>query len=340
MALQATRQHSLPMRFWAQSLLRKASVFSLVSLAGCVSWLDSEAFDREVKAGTEVVASALVNTQLMRLDHLVQQDAVYEVQCSPGRSDAAIGGMAGASRFGVDFRDGDKVVLRKGVDVALFHESPDPDSHLRLVRHSHLSSEIVEEQDPILDVVDAGYEIMVRRSALTKHQLLSASERVRRTPTDYFAGGSQISAGSMDMWQVVWWAVFPPIEIGRLVSRAFGARLERPTNFTESVIDRSAVPTDKFVAIREGRGGVRIRWVLTWGQAGRVEGALDLAEEGLYRVPLEDHEGALRQDMDIHRYGKLVVTDEDSGAELVHTIDIMNWVALTERARSGGQDGR
>ena len=71
-----------------------------------------------------------------------------------------------------------------------------------------------------------------------------------------------------------------------------------------------------------------------------MEGALDLAEEGLYRVPLEDHEGALRQDMDIHRYGQLVVTDLDSGATLKHSVDIMKWVALTERARSGGQDGR
>ncbi len=313
---------------------------ALASLGGCVSWLDTESYERDVTANPEIVEAALANTRSMRLDHVVLRDGVYEIQCSSGSGGRSVDGMVGANRFGSDVRSGEKIVLHKDDAISLFLESPEPGSHLRLVWHKGLSSEVVEEQDSTLDLVDLGPEIQVRRCSLTKHGLLSAVEQVQRAPTEYDVCGSNVSADAMDWWQILGWTIFPPIEIGRLVSRMFGGRLETPNRFEESVVGGSEVETHASVTTRHGKGGVKVRWELTWGTTGRAEAEVDLPPDGLYRIPLEDHEASMRQNIDMDRIGKLVVKALDSNATAEQDIDIMKVTERLEKARSGGKDGR
>jgi len=153
----------------------------------------------------------------------------------------------------------------------------------------------------------------------------TVKQHMVKRPVAYSLGNRSFSGKQLDQEQVLWWVMFPPVEIGRLLSRAMGSRLEKPMEFTEEVSDFTDVCLEERLAWDKPVEGVLCNWSLSgFGDRMIIKGEVRTGPDGRARIPFESQVQRIATDIDLGRAGRLEVLDPISGLTEVVAVDLQD----------------
>lgn len=296
---------------------------ALLSTGSCVTRMDSEHYDRmEPVAWSELARSGPVSNSGV-LTHSFEELARYQVSGYSGlaRCSGSLGMklVAPGSLGETDFvaGPGDVLALRS---TAVLEEGA-----IVLRRRSGEYLAVVSEGELQLRAEGLDGEWWVSASKPCEAEVRNRKQHVVKKPVAYTWGSERFPSEQLDQEQFFWWVLFPPVEIGRLVSRALGSRLEKPVEYAEEVGDFTEVPLEERLAWDKPVEGVVCRWSLMGpSEDMKIEGELQTGPDGRARVPLEAHAQRIAADIDLGRIGRLEVVHPASGQSSVVAVDLQD----------------
>lgn len=171
---------------------------------------------------------------------------------------------------------------------------------------------------------------------------------VRRelVPDSYRIGGTSWSPDEVDRAQMISWILFPPLEVGRLLTRIFGGRLIKEPDWAvvESPAgERELVGAEATAIATFGSGTwktsvdrlvqeAKLAAELTFSEANEIEKTISWdivysSSSNMIKLPSEFRE-VVESRLDFGRYGRLSITSRSGGGSVEETIDLIRLLGL------------
>jgi hypothetical protein len=290
------------------------SVLALFA-AGCVSWMDSETIEKDVPETWEAVQLS----DGAGAERTIESLAIYKI----GRGSKLRAGLRHLVEPGSTDVAGEEIVLGPG----------------DLVHGSAATSKIERRTDVELEPAGAVGPVVVSpafsegRCEAVAHQLVFLAERrmieqFSRVPNGYRIDGEFFSPDEVDSSQLLLWLFTPPVELGRLLTRALGGRFVEPTSYREELVGSYSVPVEEaekrqYFRPVAGRGCL---WELALaGADGEVllEGEVTTAASGRSVIPIWEHAQVVRDNIDFGTVARLTVRSGSSGEPRELTVNLL-----------------
>ena len=195
--------------------------------SGCVSWMDSETLERSAEIEwVDVVASVDGASRIDTLGLYKGWDMGPDADVRAGLDPLVAPTVE---------RRADSVVLGPGDRIEKSSGAPYRSTLKR-------RADIELRQQGAAGAVEISSVFSSGRCEVLAHQQVELVElrkvdRFARTPTGYTVGGEAMSPEAVDSFQALLWCVVPPVELGRLLTRAFGGRFVEPVGTVDEVFD-------------------------------------------------------------------------------------------------------
>jgi hypothetical protein len=339
--------------WWART--RRSTVVLVVAsvLSACSTWMDREVVDRELPAewaeaeastrtpdGVELRYTA-PSTGIYRLSGGALRHAGPQVQRNRPVGDWWTGhiGATGPATFEAAT---EQFVLAAGDEVHFrWAGAASPVVPLRLEVRRNVAVEIEDMADGapqlVFEEVDGRWTLAVSQSAAARPS--RRVQEVERSPSSYDTGAGTCTAEELDRTEALQWFLFAPAGVGRLISRALGARLEEPRDFLERVVDERSVEQEETVPCRVPVAGASFTWklLLPKYEDGKVVD-VTTATTGRATIDFRDYLAAIDERIDLGQSGRLQVTDQVTNTTTEQAVDLLR-IRDAARASAGDKDG-
>lgn len=338
---------------WLARTQRGAAILVAALLASaCSTWLDREVVDRDLLQEWTGAAASMRTAAGFELVHVASASGLYRLSGGTLRHagpqlqrTAPVGqwwtGYIGATGPDTIAAAADQFVLAAGDEVRFrWAGAESPVVPLRLEVRSNLSIEIedVADGDPwlVFEEQNGSWTLAVTRSATARPS--RRVQRVERSPSTYESGNLTFTAEELDSAESLQWIVFPPLAVGRLISRALGARLEAPKEINERVVDEYSVKADYAVPCRVPVAGASYRWklILPKFDGGTVVD-VTTPTTGRAAIDFRNYLALIDERIDLGQTGSLQVTDKATNKMVEQAVDLLR-IRDATRAQATGME--